>query len=335
MFKRTAASPSLAKLFALTPAEWASHSPLQKIHYKPFEQAGVSLRIKREDLLHRQLSGNKLYKLFGHLKEAKRLGATRLVSFGGPYSNHLHALAYAGEALGFETAAIVRGHPPKSLSATLLDCRDRGMTLDFVSRVDYREQKAVVLNQRPAQRLEGSSYWIPEGGGALEGAVGCGDIVTGIRSQLADDDHSAALSVCLPVGTGTTAAGILSQLQPDESLFGYSALKFGPDLSSVESEVRHLSGNNDTHWELFDEVHFGGFAKTQDYLFDYMASFTDATGIVLEPLYTAKMLYSVEQQLQQGRWKRGDQLIMIHTGGLQGRRGYAQLTPEFELTGTR
>lgn len=334
MFTTDTSDHDLAKLFALTPDQWASHSPLQKIHYEPFEQAGVSLKLKREDLLHPKLSGNKLYKLFGHLQQAKRLGATGLVSFGGPFSNHLHALAYAGEALGFTTTAIVRGHHPKKLSPTLIDCRARGMSLEFVSRVDYREKKAEVLNRCPIQRLEGSSYWIPEGGGALEGTAGCGDIVTGIRSQLGDRDNKA-LSVCLPVGTGTTAAGILSRLQPNESLFGYSALKFGDGLSSVESDIRRLSHNSEAHWELFDEVNFGGFAKTQDYLFDYMANFTRATGILLEPLYTAKMLYSVEQQLHQGRWKRGDQLIMIHTGGLQGRRGYAQLTSETQMTGTR
>ncbi len=317
----------LAALLRMSPRQWAQYSPLQPVSYSPFELAGVSLSIKREDLLHQHLSGNKLYKLFGHLRLADAMGATELLSFGGYYSNHLHALAYAGEALGLQTKAIIRGHKPKSLSPTLADCCAHGMILEFVSRLDYADMKRECLNASKQQRLHGETYWIPEGGGTTEGAAGCGAIVEGIKSQR-DDDRS--LMLCVPVGTGTTAAGLLSQLQPQDSLLGYSALRFGEGLSGIEADIRHLSGNQHSDWQLFDECHFGGFAKIEPPLVEFMADFTRATRILLDPLYTAKTLYSMTQQVRQGRWQQGDHLVMIHTGGLQGRRGFAQLDCEYE-----
>ncbi|MGH1371608.1 MAG: 1-aminocyclopropane-1-carboxylate deaminase/D-cysteine desulfhydrase [Cellvibrionaceae bacterium] len=319
---------NLAELLQLEPEQWALHAPLQTINFAPFQQAGVELSIKREDLLHRHLSGNKLYKLFGHLQQAKRLGATCLSSFGGYYSNHLHALAYAGEALGVKTHAIVRGHRPKVLSATLKDCSARGMALEFVSRLDYAELKNKCLGESLQQRLQGQSYWVPEGGGAIEGIAGCAAIVQGIKSQLEQrlpQKSAVPLTLCVPVGTGTTAAGILSQLAQGDSLLGYSALRFGDGLADVEASVRQLSGNERVSWQLFDESHFGGFAKTRADLFQFMEAFTRATGILLDPIYTAKTLYHMTQQVQDGYWQSGQHLVMVHTGGLQGRRGFDAL----------
>ncbi len=321
-------SRSLAALLQMQPHQWARCSPLQGVSFAPFQRAGVKLSLKREDLLHPQASGNKLYKLFGHLQSARQLGATTLSSFGGYYSNHLHALACVGEAIGLTTKGVVRGHRPKRLSPTLNDCLARGMSLEFVSRHEYAQLKADCLHGSRSNRVLGGTYWIPEGGGAIDGITGCEAIVQGIKSQL--PGHGQPLTLCIPVGTGTTAAGILSQLGPQDSLLGFSALKFGVGLCDIEKDIRKLAGNDQSCWQLFDELHFGGFAKAREHLFEFMASFTRSTGILLDPVYTAKTLYGMTQELQRGRWQRDEHLIMIHTGGLQGRRGFAQLASQHQ-----
>lgn len=324
---------TLPSLLTETPTQWAALTPLETIECEAFNRAGIKVSIKREDLLHKTASGNKLYKLWGHLKAAQALNATGLASFGGYYSNHLHALAYAGKALGLATTGIVRGYQPKHLSPTLLDCQAQGMQLRFVSRKDYASLKAECLSESTEPALDSArDYWIPEGG-ALAGITGCSAIVEGVRQQLsiATALNKAPLTICAAVGTGTMAAGLLSALGPEDALCGYSALKFGEGLASTKEDIRRQSGNLNSAFYLFDETTFGGFAKVCDELFDFMADFHRQTGVLLDPLYTGKMLFKVVQQAESNRWAAGEHIVIVHSGGLQGRRGFQQLHTPSEI----
>ncbi len=315
----------LTKLLQSDPSQWSLRAPLQRLSLPLFEERKIELYLKREDLIDPRLSGNKLYKLYGHLKRAQHLGASGLASFGGYYSNHLHALAYAGAALGLRTKARVRGHQPDSLSPTLADCRRQGMLLEFGSRESYQSQTKACLEAAGVAVLdEDGYYWIPEGGGAEEGSRGCRAIVAGIQEQAARVSL-LDYKLCVASGTGTTAAGLLSGLPSDDRLYVYSALKLGAKAAAYKAEIESLSGANDRQAVVFDESYFGGFARTNSELFTFMQSFTMATGILLDPIYTAKMLFQIVQQVEDGYWNGGDKLIAIHTGGLQGRRGFTQL----------
>jgi len=324
-------SKALQSLLAKSPSQWAALTPLETIEFEAFNRARIKVSIKREDLLHEFASGNKLYKLWGHLMAAQDLKAQRLVSFGGYYSNHLHALAHAGKALGVATKAMVRGHRPKHLSPTLADCQSLGMQLQFVSRKDYLSLKTQCLSAPPLDSA--GDYWVPEGGGASAGISGCSAIIKGVREQLQQSlgASNAPLTICAAVGTGTMASGLLSALTPKDSLLGYCALKFGDGLASTVEEIRHRSGNLTSGFCLFDETNFGGFARVSDELFDFMADFHHQTGVLLDPLYTGKMLYRIVEQAAQTRWQPGEHLIVVHSGGLQGRRGFHQLNTASDI----
>tara|TARA_B100000446_G_scaffold134721_1_gene126809 strand:+ start:2235 stop:3158 length:924 start_codon:yes stop_codon:yes gene_type:complete len=299
-----------------------------------FEAHNVELYIKREDLIDSRLSGNKLYKLYGHLQRAQQLEAKGLASFGGYHSNHLHALAYAGAALGLNTKARIRGFQPNQLSPTLIDCQQQGMELEFGSRRSFTDLKQQCLEASEAATLDDRGYyWIPEGGGALEGSQGCRAIIAGIHRQ-ADKLSLSDYKLCVPSGTGTTAAGLLSGLSEGDELYVYSALKLGQKAEAYKAEIEAQSGAHGRQLTLFDETDFGGFAKTKPELFHFMERFTASTGILLDPIYTAKMFYRIERQVGEGVWSSGDKIVAIHTGGLQGRRGFPQLMNNDTLVST-
>ena len=313
---------NLQQLLRGLPAEWASFNAPLKIDYAPFANRELELFIKREDLLHEQLSGNKIYKLHGHLLEAARVRATRLVSFGGYYSNHLHALAAVGAALNLRTTGIVRGHQPPVLSPTLQDCRDWGMQLTFISRRDYaRIRQADCVTGIPGDYT--NAYLIPEGGAGRCGAIGCGPILTALRQSL---DLSDA-TVCIPCGSGTSLAGLLGASRANERLLGFAALRLGSDLPEYRAGVeRLLAGQSDTaSWDITDEFACGGFARVSPELLQFMRHFEAQTGIPLDPVYTGKMMFGIIRLAQRGFWPAGHRIVAIHTGGLQGRRGYPDL----------
>lgn len=328
----------LRRLAAQTPDDWAALTPLQTCDFSPLTRRGITLKIKREDALDRRLSGNKLYKLYGHWQQAEAQGARRLISFGGYHSNHLHALAYLGRATGMATVGVVRGHEPQLLSDTLQDCREQGMALHFVSRQQYRllcaagQQPADVLRQTLPQELQldglpdsiESAYVIPEGGGGRAGLSGCAAIMPALRAQT---DLTRA-TVCVACGTGTTLAGLLAASLPGERLLGFAALKLGEQLPGYKTAVAAQLRDQKigAHWDIFDDAYFGGFAKSGPQLFAFIRSFELETGVLLDPVYTAKLLYQLVQLADAGYWPAGHELIVVHSGGLQGRRGYKELT---------
>ncbi|AEG01007.1 1-aminocyclopropane-1-carboxylate deaminase [Methylomonas methanica MC09] len=275
----------------------------------------IQLWIKRDDLLHPVISGNKWRKLKYLLNEALVNGADTLVSMGGAYSNHLHALAFAGKYLGLKTIGYVRGEPPEIFNPTLQDLKKWGMTLHFVPRSAYRELRAYKNNDLPG--LSASQYWVPEGGAnslALKG-------VAEIAAEMAIDfDH--LLVAC---GTGTTLAGLISAVPAHCRVTGVAALK---GAAFLNDEVKQLLPQNQiyTNWQIVLDYHFGGFAKSPPELRQFMRQFYASHRITLESVYTGKLLFAVFDLLQKGYFKPGQRIVAVHTGGLQGARSLSGLS---------
>ena len=265
--------------------------------------------------------GNKSFKLRHYFSEAKRLEITRLVSCGGAWSNHLHALAATGYQLGVETVGVIRGELNEHNSAMLADAQRWGMRIVYVSRQQYRQRHDVAYQQQLIERFA-PCIFIPEGGATVAGARGCMAVADIIR-------HSAPLArhIVVPVGTGTTLAGLVAGLDEGVEIDGISALKGAHDLTErVDSLLPPLCSTSHARWRIWHDYHCGGFARTNPLLREFMLAFEAIHGIKLEPVYTGKMLLAIHQLRACGDWDEGAPVLAIHTGGLQGRRGYSWLS---------
>ncbi len=290
-------------------------STLNKIE-EPFIQAqGIELYLKRDDLLHPIISGNKWRKLKYILEHALSLQCHTIISMGGAFSNHLHALAFAGHCLGIKTVGFIRGELPKVLNPSLLDMQAWGMQLRFISRTDYRQLRHY-KQHNSLPDLSAGEYWLPEGGAmelALQG-------VAELAEELLDYDVW-----CVPCGTATTLSGLIANAPTDKRLIGFSALK---GARFLYQDVQQLLSNKVCHnnkWFIQLGYHFGGFAKIKPELHVFMAQFEATHHIPLEPIYTGKMLYGLYDLLKKGYFKAGQRIVAVHTGGLQGNRGFASL----------
>jgi 1-aminocyclopropane-1-carboxylate deaminase/D-cysteine desulfhydrase-like pyridoxal-dependent ACC family enzyme len=296
-------------------------TPLQKINHPLFCDHGIELFIKREDLVHPQISGNKWYKLKYNLAHARQQGFKHLVSFGGAFSNHLHALAFAGHQFGFETTGFVRGEILQPLNPTLADAVAWGMTLHSLTRSEYRQRHDPEFVQQlitPHQPC----FVIPEGAANDLALLGCGEIVTTINQQLDSYDY-----ICVPCGSGATLAGIVLALENCDAesavqALGFSALKGHPGLADEVSSMLGAVGNaQKSRWQIVDEFHCGGFGKITPELVLFMRQWREQTGLILEPLYTGKMLLGLCTLVRRGFFNAGTKIVVVHTGGLQGLRG--------------
>jgi 1-aminocyclopropane-1-carboxylate deaminase len=285
-------------------------SILTKIDDPLLDQYQIKLWIKRDDLLHPIISGNKWRKLKYTLDHALSEGADTLISMGGAYSNHLHALAYVGKALGLKTIGLVRGEQPETLTPTLSDLQNWGMVLKFVSRFDYR----LLRQYKGCYDLPGlkpRQYWLPEGGAQALALKGVAELVNEI--DIAYD------ILCVPCGTGATLAGIIDMVPDQVSVMGFAALK---NAEFLQTDVESLLPRPCSNWQINMDYHFGGFAKTSAELMTFMADFEFKTGIPLEPVYTGKMIYAIYNLITKHTFKPGQRIIAVHTGGLQGKRGF-------------
>ncbi len=284
-------------------------SILIKIDDPLLDRYQIKLWIKRDDLLHPIISGNKWRKLKYTLDHARSEGADTLISMGGAYSNHLHALAYVGKALGLKTIGFVRGEQPKTLTPTLSDLQNWGMVLKFVSRFDYR----LLRQYKGCYDLPGlkpRQYWLPEGGAQPLALKGVAELVNEI--DIAYD------ILCVPCGTGATLAGIIDRVPDQVSVMGFAALK---NAEFLQADVESLLPRPCSNWQINMDYHFGGFAKTSAELMTFMTDFEFKTGIPLEPVYTGKMIYALYNLITKHTFKPGQRIIAVHTGGLQGKRG--------------
>jgi 1-aminocyclopropane-1-carboxylate deaminase/D-cysteine desulfhydrase-like pyridoxal-dependent ACC family enzyme len=267
----------------------------------------VQLTIKRLDLIHPQISGNKFYKLKYNLIEARRLGLDTLLSFGGAYSNHIAATAYAAQRFGFKSIGIIRGeelaHRP--LNPTLDTAQQLGMQLHFVSRENYKKKQEIEYLSQLQMQFP-NSYIIPEGGSndfALQGT----------REILSPVDKFNYDIICCAVGTGTTLAGLIEASQENQTVLGFSALK--GDFLTQTVQGYTVKDN----WRITDDYCFGGYAKSSVELRDFIQKFEQEQQIPLEAIYTGKMLYGVFDLLKQGHFPAHHRILLIHSGGLQGR----------------
>ena len=311
--------------------EIAGHVPMQHIPWSVMDEHGVELWLRRDDLLPTWCQGNKYYKLYHNLKRI-RAGQV-VVSFGGPFSNHLHALALAAKNYGMPCIGIVRGERPVKLSPTLVDVEAAGMRLIFVSRSYYRELTsesctqtlqdviAVLIGADPA-----SFQVVPEGGANDLGVLGCVELGRDIarRSMALFGAGQPFNDVLVAVGTGTTLAGLAIGLPGNWCVSGVSvlgeSLKAG-QVSLSDAIAKKVGKSRAANWRLIEGYGLGGYGRSTPELVAFMDNFLEHTGIVLDQVYTGKLFWAIAQQVQHGYWNRGSRLLAIHTGGLQGRRG--------------
>lgn len=274
-------------------------SPIQSIQLPLFTEFGVKVYIKRDDLIHPFISGNKWRKLKYVLQEAKDTQKDTLVSFGGAYSNHLVALACAGAMYGFKTYAFVRGEEVHNHMLGL--CKTWGMQLEFVSREAYRNKQSLY---RSVETLD--TFFIDEGGRGDLAAKGCEEILSGIDSF----SH-----VVCAVGTGTTLAGLIRAAQPTGiSVEGICALK---GANGLEADIEGMAPGY-SNWKLHHQFHGGGYAKASPELLGLIDELAAQTGLLFDQVYTGKMMQGVLSLVSQSYFPVGSQVLAIHTGGLLG-----------------
>ncbi|MGZ4989916.1 MAG: 1-aminocyclopropane-1-carboxylate deaminase/D-cysteine desulfhydrase [Methylobacter sp.] len=287
-------------------------SILTKIDDPLLAQYQIELWMKRDDLLHPVISGNKWRKLKYILDHALSLEADTLVSMGGAYSNHLHALAYAGKVLGLKTVGLVRGEQAEILTPTLRDMAKWGMDLQFVSRTEYRQLRQY-KHWHDLPDLKPRQYWLPEGGAQTLALQGVAELVAEVKIPYD--------TFCVPCGTGTTLAGIIGAVPEQTSVLGFAALKNAGYLTAEVDAILSQSRNN---WQINLDYHFGGFAKTNAELNAFIEDFELKTTIPLEPVYTGKMMYAVYDLIKKHYFRPGARIIAVHTGGLQGKREFSR-----------
>jgi 1-aminocyclopropane-1-carboxylate deaminase len=263
---------------------------------------GVELFLKREDQIHPFISGNKYRKLKYNIEEAKKKGFKKLLTFGGAYSNHIAAVAFAGHVFGFETLGIIRGDELQDKiagNATLSFAKNHGMQFEFVTRDAYRIDKLINDYQ--------DYYVIPEGGTNTLAIKGCEEILTKTDAEFN--------YICTSVGTGGTVSGLINCSQPSQQVLGFPALKgsfLQEDISKFVSK---------TNWKLHTDYHFGGYAKINLELIRFINEFKEKQKIQLDPVYTGKMMFGIFDLLVKGYFPKGSKILAIHTGGLQGIEG--------------
>ena len=296
--------------------QWAPRAPLQPLHLSWLEAAGVEAAILRLELLDPLLSGNKWFKLKGHLRMAKASAAPGLISVGGAHSNHLHALAAAGQRFGFATVGLLRGEPQDT--ATVADLQAMGMQLHWLGYGEYRQRHQASFWLPWQQRYPGY-HPVPEGGGGLLGAEGCAAIVEMIDSQLADLGWADYQQLWLAVGSGTTLVGLQLALPAGRELVGALAV---PERYGVSEQIETLlqAARFERRQYRLLEACGAGFGRFDQTLLDFMQDCEVQSGMYFEPVYSAKLLLALQQQVAGGYLAAGSRVVLLHGGGLQGYR---------------
>ncbi len=270
---------------------------------------GIELFIKRDDLLHPLISGNKFRKLNYNLLQAKAENQTTLLTFGGAFSNHILAVAAAGYEQNFKTIGIIRGEELIAKiddNPTLKKAKELGMQFKFVTREAYRNKS----QKEYIESLEtefGSFYLIPEGGTNDLAIKGCEEIIT-----KEDDEFS---HICCAIGTGGTIAGIINSSLDSQQIIGFPSLK-GDFISNEISNFAKKS-----NWKIISDYHFGGYGKISEELIRFINEFYLAYKIPLDPIYTGKMMFGIDALIKNNYFPSNSKILAIHTGGLQGIKG--------------
>ncbi len=281
----------------------------QPVEHSILSDKQVSLSIKREDLIHPLVSGNKYRKLKHNIIAAKAQGKSVLLTYGGAFSNHIAATAFAAHSNNLESIGIIRGeelsHKWKE-NDTLKLAHKHGMRFKFVSRTAYREKTSPRFKDELEHEF-GDFYEIPEGGSNALAVRGCEEI-------LVNSDKNFDV-VCCAIGTGGTIAGIINSSYEHQKILGFSALKG----DFLKEDIRNFATKE--NWELQTDYHFGGYAKVSESLIHFINDFKQQTEIPLDPVYTGKMVFGIIDLVQKDYFKPNSKILAIHTGGLQGIAG--------------
>ncbi|MFN0175580.1 MAG: 1-aminocyclopropane-1-carboxylate deaminase/D-cysteine desulfhydrase [Saprospiraceae bacterium] len=304
-------------------------SPLQFIPEHPGTDQGISLFIKRDDLLHPEIQGSKGRKLAALLPDIKQSYPGGLVTFGGAFSNHLHAVAVVGRIFDIPTYGILRGEHVDLQNPTLRFCQENGMTLCPTAKAQYdackAQGEALCRNDFP------QCYFLPEGGNTPQALEACAAIPKEIKGQLSQEHPELTGQpryLCTPVGTGCTAAGIvagLAETQNHVMIFPVSSHQFDKsNILELLAKTDHTNPEIESRFSIIHEYTFGGFAKLHPPVIEFVRSFFQQTNILLDPIYTAKMLYGVFDMLDKGDFAPNSTVVALHSGGLQGWEGFSK-----------
>jgi len=285
-------------------------TPVQEIHDPLLDSFGLRLLVKREDLNHPFVSGNKWWKLKYNLTEAKKLGKKKILTFGGAYSNHIYATAAAAKETGFESVGIIRGEETQPLNSTLAFAKEQGMHLHYVSRETYRNKTDEKFID-DLRTIFGDFYVIPECGTNALAVKGCEELGNKILSEIDFD------VVCLPVGTGGTMAGLINGLGGKKEVLGFSVLKGGEFLEKEVARFLTVEGKQSPCWAIKTDYHFGGYGKKTLGLENFIMAQRASHHLALDEVYTGKMFFGIYDLISQSNIKRGSTVLGIHTGGLR------------------
>jgi 1-aminocyclopropane-1-carboxylate deaminase len=285
----------------------AIYSPIQRLHDKLFDEKRLQVFIKRDDLIHPIISGNKWRKLKYLLKQAQSGGKTHLVTFGGAYSNHLLATAASAARFGFRSTGFVRGEEVNN--DTLFLCRLHGMNLIFTDRESYRDKPTLFTKHFAG---DSQAFFIDEGGASTLAARGCSEMVDELTETY---DH-----IFCACGTGTTAAGIINGIVQHKLQTQFHAVPVLKNGEFLRNEIDKFI-TTPTEYHLHTDYHFGGYGKVNDGLIAFIKQFVASTGILIEPVYTGKMLCALYDLAAKNHFEPGSRVLAVHTGGIWGLLG--------------
>lgn len=295
---------------------------METIAEHPGKAQGISLFIKRDDLLHSEIEGSKGRKLLAILPKVKQNYPGGIVTFGGAFSNHLHAVAVAGRIWDFPTIGVLRGEYADFQNPTLRFCAENGMRLLPMSKTRYDTDKK--LGFESLQTEFPQSYLLPEGGNTPEAVEACKTISQEVEAQLSPAFRTRPIYLCTPAGTGCTAAGIIAGLSlPNSRVLVFPVSNHDFDTGTLVRLLPRGSANNQ-RFDLITDYTFGGFAKFQPEVMAFVRSFFQQTNILLDPIYTAKMCFGVYELLAKAAFAPNSVVVLLHTGGMQGWEGFRQ-----------
>jgi len=287
-----------------------TQSKLERIFHPIFEKHQLIVSVKRDDHIHPIISGNKWRKLKFNLLFAKNNNYKGIISFGGSFSNHIHALAFACQQQGLNSIGIIRGESDYASNYTLTMAQQWGMAINFVDRKTYRLREDTDYLENLKQKYP-DHLLVPEGGSNKLALGGVGEIITELNQQCEFD------TLLTPVGSGGTLAGLIQADNNQHQLLGISVLKQDGYLTE---QVNHLLSEEQHfyNWQILSEFHRGGYAKFSKEDEQRIVNFNLQTGFVFEPVYSGKMLLAFLDLIEQGYFSKGQRIVLLHTGGLQG-----------------
>ena len=299
-------------------------SPVRLLKSDLWEKQGIKLFIKRDDELvvgaEPALCGNKVRKLKYNIREALQSNTASILTFGGAYSNHIAATAVVGKVIGIPTIGVIRGEKQEPLNPTLHYAVASGMQLHYLSREKFRQKDSPeILSELRVQF--GPFYLLPEGGTNHLALMGCRELATEIKQDFPD---ALPNYICLPCGTGGTLAGLILGMRGASHLIGFSALKGNFHQKEINHLLKEESEVILENWEVCLDYHFGGYAKFKPELIHFINQINIKFDLPTDPIYTGKMLFGIFDLLQKRYFREGSTILIIHTGGLQGIKGFNQ-----------